>query len=111
MSYHHVLLSRHAVLSAAGAPVESMYTGPMAIAAFPAAARLAISAAIVAARPGHAARLVDLADLSALYGPRCAPLLGRNQALHLCAQAPGIAVMRAVGRHDPRPAVLSRWAM
>jgi Ca2+-binding RTX toxin-like protein len=82
--YHHLLLPRHAILSASGARVESMYPGPMALAAFPLAARLPLAAAILRARPSSDARIVDLADLSRIYGPRCLPLLSRRDALRLC---------------------------
>jgi hypothetical protein len=84
VTYHHLLLQRHSTLSAAGANVESMYPGHMALASVPIAARLAIAAAIIGSHRGGVAGVIDLADLSQIYGPRCYPLLGRKEALRAC---------------------------
>jgi hypothetical protein len=84
ITYHHLLLEHHSILSAAGAPVETMYPGRLALAAFSPAARLAIAAAIHSVRKSPDAGIVDLRDLSRIYGPRCFPLLGRNAAMRAC---------------------------
>jgi len=84
VTYHHLLLQRHSTLSAAGASVETMYPGHMALASFPIAARLAIAAAIIGSHRVGVAGVIDLADLSQIYGPRCFPLLGRREALRPC---------------------------
>lgn len=82
--YHHLLLDRHAILTAAGAKVESMYPGRMALAAFAPADRLGIAAAIIAVRGAHGAKVIALDDLSQIYGPRCYPLLTRREAIRIC---------------------------
>jgi len=73
VTYHHILLERHAVVCAAGAPVESLYPGPQAMAMFSWPDRLAIAVAILtharAAEPG------DVATIAQRYGPRAHPLL------------------------------------
>lgn len=84
VTYHHLLLQRHSTLSAAGASVETMYPGHMALGSFPIAARLAIAAAIIGIHRVGVAGVIDLADLSQIYGPRCFPLLGRREALRAC---------------------------
>lgn len=84
VTYHHLLLGQHAILSSAGAAVESMYPGPMALATFPAASRLAIAAAIIGGRCVGTGSVIDLGDLSNIYGPKCMPLLGRKDALQAC---------------------------
>lgn len=84
VSYHHLLLERHSTLSAAGAIVESMYPGRMALASFPITARLAIAAAIIGGQSADDTSVIDLEDLSQIYGPRCFPLLGRDEALRAC---------------------------
>lgn len=82
--YHHLLLDRHRILSAADAPVESLYPGPQALASLPPSARLALARALIWSRRGVYPARVTPGDLSALYGPRALPLLGRQQALRLC---------------------------
>jgi Hint domain len=84
VTYHHLLLEQHTILSAAGALVETMYPGRVALAAFPPAARLAIAAAIYSVRKATRAQIVDLLDLSDIYGPRCFPLLSRRESLLAC---------------------------
>ena len=75
VTYHHLLLDEHAILSAAGAPVESMYPGHMALSALPRHHRLAVAAAIVAARKPVQARVIDAAALTAIYGRQRHPKL------------------------------------
>ncbi len=67
VAYHHVLLDRHAVLSAAGAPAESFFPGPTALAMLHLPDRLAVLAAVQA-----------VAGSVAGYGPRAHPLAGRS---------------------------------
>ncbi len=87
ISYHHLLLPRHALLLAEGAKVESFYPGAMAIAALSVADRVAVRAAILArcladhinTSEGGMVR----PPLATLYGPRCVPLLSGRTAARL----------------------------
>jgi len=81
--YHHILLDRHAIILASGAAVESMYPGKQSLLAFPLDARLQIAAAIRRVRPGACGRIVQLGDLSLLYGSRAYPLARRTQVASL----------------------------
>ena len=76
--YHHLLLPQHAVLSACGAAVESLYPGKQALCALPLNQRLQIAAAIGNASSHDAQQIIHLADLSTEYGPRIHPLLPRS---------------------------------
>ncbi|MBA4350014.1 MAG: hypothetical protein C0427_02055, partial [Rhodobacter sp.] len=94
--YHHILMERHAVLCAAGAPVESFYPGPLAMEMLAWPARLSVSAAIGAkASPD---RLLTVDDLAALYGDRVHPLAKRKALSGLTvvgfpeAALPGVTV-------------------
>lgn len=84
VTYHHLLLPRHSTLLAAGASVESMYPGRIALTSFPVAAQLAIAVAIICSHRVGITNVIDLADLSHIYGPRRLPLLGRKEALLAC---------------------------
>jgi hypothetical protein len=91
ITYHHLLLPRHALILAEGMAVESLYPGPQSLAAFLPADRarlLACLARSVPAAPGQTP--------AEAYGPRCLPLLGLAQA-RLWGQ--GGAVVR--GNHLP----------
>ncbi|MGR3483777.1 MAG: Hint domain-containing protein [Paracoccaceae bacterium] len=44
VTYHHLVMERHCVIHAEGAPTESFYPGPMALAAMPHAARAELHA-------------------------------------------------------------------
>jgi Ca2+-binding RTX toxin-like protein len=79
VSYHHILLERHAIISAAGAAVESMYPGRQALLAFPLTARLQIAAAICLVRGATSRSVLRLDDLSPAYGSRVYPLAHRAQ--------------------------------
>jgi Ca2+-binding RTX toxin-like protein len=68
--YHHLLLSHHALICAEGQWCESFYPGPMALAMLGSDAVAEVKAAI--SRQGNLAG-------SALYGPRCLPLLTRRE--------------------------------
>jgi hypothetical protein len=77
VTYHHILLPRHAIVSAHGAFAESLYPGEYTLRILGGAARLQIIAAIcrlALARAGAAIR----APLEELYGPRAYPLLSRG---------------------------------
>lgn len=94
VSYHHLLLERHAVLTAAGAATESFYPGATALKAFDAPARRAIAAAIL----GEGAIAPDL-DIAAAYGPRAAPLATRKDLRQIrlaesCSYASGARYRR-----------------
>lgn len=93
VTYHHILLERHAVIFAAGAPCESFYPGPQAMAMLDWPARLAVAAAIHGlVRDGAAG-----GDPSALYGPRGHPLLSRKALREgLVAFASGVFAAQAV---------------
>ncbi len=75
VSYHHLLLPRHALIYAAGALTESLYPGPMALAAFDHAAREELRRVIRALAPAD-----DGATLEQLYGARARRLLTRREA-------------------------------
>ncbi len=81
VTWHHILLPRHAIVFAAGAPCESFYPGPESLAMLDWPARITLAATICAA-----AGVPTSGPLCELYGPRVLPLLSR-QALG------GISVM------------------
>lgn len=87
VTYHHLLLEEHAILSAAGAPVESMYPGHMALSALPRQHRLGVAAAIMAGRKPVQAKVIDAAALSTIYGPHCLPTLKGTSDVHLGLRA------------------------
>ncbi|MDP2084235.1 MAG: Hint domain-containing protein [Gemmobacter sp.] len=85
VGYCHILLERHAILCAAGAPTESFYPGPQAMAMLDWPARIAVAAAIVAqARGGFPGP--ETAVLHR-YGPRMHRLLGGRLPRLLSPQA------------------------
>ncbi|NEX46588.1 Hint domain-containing protein [Pseudotabrizicola algicola] len=84
VSYHHILLERHAILCAAGAPAESFYPGPQAMAMFEWSSRLAVAAAILAG--AEASAPCDERTLSQLYGPRVYPLRRRREMGRIMAR-------------------------
>ena len=79
VSYHHVLLGHHGVLSASGAAVESLYPGPQALRALPAFARLQIAAAIRSCRQQAFLGVTNLEDLAKVYGHRAYSLARRSE--------------------------------
>ncbi|MEY4984640.1 MAG: Hint domain [Pseudomonadota bacterium] len=103
MTHHHLLLPRHAILSAAGAPVESLYPGPEALQMLGAMALLQLVAALApdrtAASVGAGVGAGDGAGVALRYGPRAHALLGRG-ALRASG---GIGALRpcATGRDSP----------
>ncbi|MYM55082.1 Hint domain-containing protein [Thalassovita mangrovi] len=87
VSYHHLLLPRHALLLAEGAVVESMWPGPMAMAAVGPESRADILR--------HAPELKPALDgdmpVESLYGPRAAPVLsGREVRTMARIETPGM---------------------
>ncbi|TKD21974.1 hypothetical protein FBT96_07425 [Rhodobacter capsulatus] len=78
VSYHHILLQRHGIVTANGLPCETLYPGPMALAALGPAARLSIAQAL----PWLAGVVLGVADPLTVYGPTARPLALRR-GLHL----------------------------
>ena len=72
--YHHLLLPAHALLRADGVWSESLWPGPMTLAALSPADRGRLFGACPALAPG----LLGLAPVEAAYGPRIRPLLRRR---------------------------------
>lgn len=90
VSYHHLLLPRHAVILAEGAQSESFYPGAEALAALTAADRAALAVAL-----GLPPEMGGMPDRIALaYGPRCLPLASRRQVLPGTGKALGRSVDR-----------------
>ena len=71
VSYHHLLLPRHALLWVDGMLAESMWPGPMAMAALGSAAQIEIAVAA----PHLIPALNGDAPVEERYGPRAYPLL------------------------------------
>jgi hypothetical protein len=82
--YHHLLLDRHSILSAAGAWVESLYPGPQMLSLIAPVDRLRIAVAIAGLHRLGEQRLIDLTDLSKAYGPRAYPLISRSGVARWC---------------------------
>lgn len=74
VSYHHILLERHGIVTANGLACETLYPGPMALAALGPAARLSIALA----QPWLAGVVLGAADPLAVYGPTARPLAARR---------------------------------
>ncbi|MDX1822111.1 MAG: Hint domain-containing protein [Paracoccaceae bacterium] len=73
VTYHHILLPRHAIVSADGMAAESLYPGPQTLKMLGFQASLAIMAAVARVRTGSA-RAGGL-SLEERYGPRVHPLM------------------------------------
>ncbi len=80
VTYHHILLARHAVVISDGAMSESFYPGPEALIAMDSAARRDLFKAFPAL-----ARIVTEADATRIYGELALPDLKRNTARDLLA--------------------------
>ncbi|PKP70640.1 MAG: hypothetical protein CVT82_05700 [Alphaproteobacteria bacterium HGW-Alphaproteobacteria-4] len=74
VAYHHLLLPRHALIHAEGALAESLWPGPMALAALAPENRLSLLALMPKLAPG----LLGRAPVAAAYGPVARPMLGRR---------------------------------
>jgi Ca2+-binding RTX toxin-like protein len=100
VSYHHILLPRHSILCASGAPVESFYPGPQAVAMLDWPSRLALSAAIFSNVTVRDPRL-DTSPCAA-YGPRVHPLVALKALKNMSPMAFDRACFSAAGQPDPR---------
>ena len=72
--WHHLLLPRHALICAEGACAESLWPGPMAMAALSPADRLVLLALMPHLAPG----LLGLAPVEDAYGLMARPMLPRR---------------------------------
>ncbi|WP_435259587.1 hypothetical protein ACSBLW_07460 [Thioclava sp. FR2] len=70
MTYHHILIDRHAALNARGAVMEGMYPGKQALAALGWSARMEIAATIWRERCISSSVPLATGDLSSAYGQR-----------------------------------------
>ena len=83
VSYHHILLERHGIVTANGLACETLYPGPMALAALGPLARLEIAKA----QPWLAGVVLGREEAATVYGPTARPLALRR-ALRLLEPAP-----------------------
>lgn len=74
VTYHHLMLPRHAVIFANGCEVESFYPGPEALGAVSVAAR----SRLFQLEPSFA-RIITMADAERYYGPLARPRLQRHE--------------------------------
>lgn len=95
VSYVHLMLARHAVMLAEGAPVESFYPGPQALAALDVFARAGLFLRFPAL-----SRVRSRADACARYGPLALPELDRRKMLALIPP-PGAASTRTAASGQP----------
>jgi Ca2+-binding RTX toxin-like protein len=79
VGYHHLLLPRHAVINAAGAAVESLYPGRMALSALGPVAHVEVAATLLARLGTAELPPMGLGGLAELYGPRVAPVMSARQ--------------------------------
>ena len=87
MGYHHLLLERHGIIFAQGMATETMYPGPLAIAAL----GPQVAAEIAAAFPLLAPALAGMVETEVLYGPMARPVAKRK----LIFQAEGAGLRAA----------------
>ncbi|OYU16599.1 MAG: hemolysin, partial [Rhodobacteraceae bacterium PARR1] len=81
VSYHHILLPQHGIVTANGLAAESMYPGPIALRALgPLACR-----DLVATLPWVAPILAGEVEAAAIYGPTARPMAKRNGLILLDA--------------------------
>jgi Ca2+-binding RTX toxin-like protein len=74
VGYHHILLERHGIVFAQGMATETMYPGPMAVAAL----GPVVAAEIAAAFPLLAPVLAGVAEAVLIYGPTARPVAKRR---------------------------------
>ena len=74
VTYHHLLLPRHALILAHGAASESFYPGPIAVASLSTRDKISLATALGL----NLAAAFDPARIDAAYGPRCLPLAARR---------------------------------
>ena len=77
VGYHHLLLERHGIVFAQGMASETLYPGPMAVAAL----GPVVAAEIAAAFPLLGPVLAGLVEAGTLYGPTARPVAKRRQVL------------------------------
>ena len=77
VGYHHLLLERHGIIFAQGMATETLYPGPVAVAALGAV----VAAQIAAAFPLLAPVLAGLVEAGTLYGPTARPVAKRRLLL------------------------------
>ncbi|MEZ5756419.1 MAG: Hint domain-containing protein [Paracoccaceae bacterium] len=77
LGYHHILLERHGIVFAQGMATETLYPGPVAIAAL----GPAVAAEIARAFPRLAPVLAGLVEAAHLYGPTARPVARRRDLL------------------------------
>lgn len=77
VGYHHLLLERHGIVFAQGMATETMYPGPVAVAALGAV----VAAEIAAAFPLLGPVLAGLVSAEELYGPTARPVAKRRQVV------------------------------
>ena len=77
VGYHHLLLERHGIVYAQGMATETLYPGPMAVAAL----GPVVAAELAAAFPLLAPVLAGVAEAAELYGPTARPVAKRRQLL------------------------------
>jgi hypothetical protein len=75
VGYHHILLGRHGIVYANGMATETLYPGPMAVAALGAE----VAAEIGRAVPILAPVMAGLIEAVELYGPTARPVAKRRQ--------------------------------
>ena len=85
VAYHHLLLPAHALIRAEGVWAESLWPGPMALAALSSRDRCDLLRQF----PALAAGLLGLAPVEHSYGPRALPLLRRREVMALSLRATG----------------------
>ena len=79
VGYHHLLLERHGIVFAQGMATETMYPGPMAVAAL----GPVVTAEIAAAFPLLAPVLAGAVEAALLYGPTARPVAKRREVTAL----------------------------
>jgi hypothetical protein len=77
VGYHHLLLERHGILFAQGMATESMYPGPVAVAAL----GPVVAAEIAAAFPLLGPVLAGMVEADVLYGPTVRPVAKRREIM------------------------------
>lgn len=88
ITYHHILLPKHAILDADGLAAESLYPGRHAVAPLDSRAQVEIAAAVLAQHRTSTKAAVALTDLAEIYGPTVRPVLsGAEVACALAREA------------------------
>jgi Ca2+-binding RTX toxin-like protein len=78
VGYFHILLERHGIVFAQGMATETLYPGPMAVAALGPVVAAELSAALPLLGPVMA----GVAEAAEVYGPTARPVATRRQLLH-----------------------------